>query len=202
MPASVALSDGSVVTPGVMPGRVPQMDHSVASQLAAMNIQGGVPQMNGWQNAASCHNQFSMTSCDNQIGAGLQAVMRGPDWSSTAVFITFDDFGGFYDQVPPPATLNASGQQAAPRVPLVIVSPYAKPGYTDTTPASFASILAYTEQNFGLAPLSANDAGAYNFSNAFDYSQAPLRPAQMTKRALPPWARHLKITKAEADDPT
>ena len=51
-------------------------------------------------------------------------------------------------------------------------------------------------------PLTANDATAYDFSNAFDYSQAPLKPVQMTKTPLPSWARHMKITKAEADDPT
>jgi phospholipase C len=150
----------------------------------------------------SCHNSFSLTACDNWLGSLVSSIENGPDWSSTAVFITWDDFGGFYDQVPPPASLNANGQQAGPRLPLIIVSPYAKPGYTDTTPASFASILAYTEHTFGLTPLGKNDAQAYDFSGAFNYGQTPLRPARMVARPLPYWARHLHLTDAMLDDPT
>lgn len=150
----------------------------------------------------SCHNLFSLTACDNWVGSLVSSIENGPDWKSTAVFITWDDFGGLYDQVPPPATLNANGQQGGPRVPLIIVSPYAKPGYTDNRPTTFAGILAYIEHTFGLRALAANDSHAYDLSGAFDYSQAPLKPVQMTRRALPSWARHMKITKAEADDPT
>lgn len=87
-------------------------------------------------------------------------------------------------------------------MPLIIVSPYAKPGYTDTTPASFASILAYTEHTFGLAPLATNDAQAYDFSSAFNYFQVPLRPARMVSRPLPYWARHIRLTRDMLDDPT
>lgn len=150
----------------------------------------------------SCHNVFSMTACDNWVGSLISSIETGPDWDSTAVFITWDDFGGFFDQVPPPATLNADGQQAGPRVPLLIVSPYARAGYTDTTPTTFAGILAYTEHTFGLAPLARNDAAAYDFRKAFNYHQAPLKPVAMTARPLPRWAQHMKITKAMLDDPT
>jgi phospholipase C len=150
----------------------------------------------------SCHNAFSLTACDNWLGSLVSAVEKGPDWGSTAVFITWDDFGGFYDQVPPPADLNADGQQAGPRLPLIIVSPYAKPGYTDTTATTFAGILAYTEHAFGLPALGANDAGAYDLSNAFNYSQAPLKPVRMTARPLPSWAVHMKLAKAMLSDPS
>jgi phospholipase C len=129
------------------------------------------------------HNGFSMTAGDNFIGQVASAVMNSPAWSSTALFITWDDCGCFYDQVPPP--LNPDGTQEGPRVPVVIVSPYARPAYTDTTPASAASILAFTEQNFGLPPLGPNDAQAYNLSGAFNYAQAPLRPVPMVTRRVP-----------------
>jgi hypothetical protein len=82
-----------------------------------------------------------------------------------------------------------------PRMPLIIVSPYEGPGYTDTTPTTFARILAYTGHNFGLHALGANDAKAYDLSNAFDYSQTPLKPVRMTTRPLPAWAIHMKLTK-------
>jgi phospholipase C len=143
-----------------------------------------------------------MTACDNWVGQLVSAVENGPDWSSTAIFITCDDFGGFYDQVYPGTNSNPDGTQEGPRVPLIIVSPYAKPGYTDTTHTTFAGILAYTEQNFGLAPLGANDAHAYDFSGAFDYSQAPLKPVRVLTRPLPYSARHLRLTRAMLDDPS
>jgi phospholipase C len=150
----------------------------------------------------SCHNSESITACDNWMGQLVSEVENGPDWRSTAIFITYDDFGGFYDQVSPGTNSNPDGTQEGPRVPMIIVSPYAKPGYTDTTPTTFAGILAYTEHIFGLSPLGLNDAQAYDFSNSFDYSQPPLRPVRMVQRPLPPSARHLRITPELANDPS
>lgn len=150
----------------------------------------------------SCHNAMSMTKCDNWVGQLVTAVEDGPDWNSTTIFITFDDYGGFYDQVYPGTNSNPDGTQEGPRSPLMIVSPYVKPGYTDTTHTTFAGILAYAEHNFGLQPLGANDADAYDYSNAFNYSQAPLRPVHMVMRPLPPSAKRIKITKALLDDPS
>jgi phospholipase C len=113
----------------------------------------------------------------------LSKVMNGPEWNSTVLFVTWDDCGCFYDQVPPPH--DPSGRQEGPRLPLVIVSPYARHGYTDTTPATYAGVLAYVEQTFGLARLGINDAQAYPFTNSFNYSQAPLRPVRMVTRPVP-----------------
>ena len=62
--------------------------------------------------ADSCHNGVSITACDNWVGQLVGAVEHGPDWRSTAVFITWDDCGCFYDQVPPGST-----RTAPPRVP-------------------------------------------------------------------------------------
>jgi len=149
----------------------------------------------------SCHNQMSMTACDNWIGQLVGAVEKSPDWTSTAVFITWDDCGCFYDQVPPP--VEPDGTQAGPRVPVVIVSPYARPGYTDRTATTFAGILAYTEHTFGgLTPLGVNDAAAYDFSGAFNYAQAPLEPVRMVNRPLPPSAKRIHLTRAMENDPT
>jgi phospholipase C len=133
--------------------------------------------------ADSEHNGFSMTAGDNFLGSVAKAIMTGPEWASTALFITWDDCGCFYDQVPPPA--NADGTQEGPRVPLLAVSPWAKPAYTDTASASFNSILAFTEQNFGLPALSVNDAAAYNLSGAFNYAQPPQGAARMVIRPVP-----------------
>src|SRR6185503_19546959 len=107
-------------------------------------------------------------------------VMNGPDWDTTTIFITYDDCGCFYDHVVPPPDLGI-------RVPMVIVSPYAKPGTTDSTTASFSSMLAYMEHTFGLAPLSPADANAYDYANSFDYGQQPLQPIPLSRHPVPDW---------------
>ena len=91
---------------------------------------------------------FSITADNDWLGQVASAVMNGPEWPSTVLFITWDDCGCFYDQVPP--GVNPDGTAQGPRTPLVIVSPYAKPSYTDTTATTFAGILACTEHTSGL----------------------------------------------------
>lgn len=125
----------------------------------------------------SQHNGHSMRVGDNWIGAALSAIENGPDWSSTAVFISYDDCGCFYDHVAPPRGVGI-------RVPMVIVSPYAVSGYVDSTPATFASILAFTEHNFALPALTTNDGTAYDYSHSFNFAQVPLPPTQMTSTPI------------------
>jgi phospholipase C len=148
----------------------------------------------------SCHNGTSMTACDNWVGSLVTAVETHKNWASTAIFITWDDCGCFFDHVPPPT--EPDGTLAGPRMPLIIVSPYAKPGYTDTTVTNFDGILAYAENIFGLPALNANDAGAYDFSNAFNYAQPPRQPVRMVQRPLPPSAKRIHLTPALVNDPT
>jgi phospholipase C len=126
----------------------------------------------------SQHNLFSMMRGDDWIGRVVRSIMNGPDWFSTAIFITYDDCGCFYDHVAPPGGLGI-------RVPMVIVSPYARPQFTDRRVASFASLLAYTEHVFGLRPLGRRDAGAYDYANSFDYRRSPLPPMRLTSHAIP-----------------
>jgi phospholipase C len=84
---------------------------------------------------------------------------------------------------------------------MVIVSPYARAGSTDSTNATFASILAFTEHTFGLAPLAANDAAAYDYANSFDYTQAPLPGVPLTSHPLPPSSvSYLRDHQNEPDD--
>ncbi|MGN6378872.1 MAG: alkaline phosphatase family protein [Gaiellales bacterium] len=129
--------------------------------------------------ADSQHNRDSMREGDDWIGRAVAAVEHGPDWRSTAIFITYDDCGCFYDHVPPP------NRGSGIRVPMVIVSPYARPRFTDSRPATLLGLLAFAEKTLGVAPLSTADATAYDFSNAFDYHQRPVSRVPMVNLPVP-----------------
>jgi phospholipase C len=75
----------------------------------------------------------------------INTVMSGPDWSSSAIFLTWDDWGGFYDQVVPP-TVDANGYGL--RVPGLVISPYARQGYIDHQTLSFDAYLKFIEDDF------------------------------------------------------
>jgi phospholipase C len=153
----------------------------------------------GPSGGTSQHNGASMLSGDNWIGKVVSAIENGPvaQWRSTAIFIAYDDCGCFYDHVAP--MTNKDGTLQGPRVPLVIVSPYAKAHYTDSTPTTFAGILAYTEFVLGLTALNANDLNAYPYTNAFNYTQKPLSGVPMVQTPLPPGE---KLPPPNTDDPT
>jgi phospholipase C len=171
------------------------------NQFAAAAASGKLPAFSvitpgGANTKYSQHNGFSMTAGDNFTGRIAHEVMTSPEWSSTVLFITYDDCGCFYDQVPP--KVNPDGTQQGPRTPLIIVSPYARAGYTDTIATSFAGILGYAEHTLGLAPLGVNDAKAYPFTKAFNYAQPPLKPAHMITRPVPR-ADHIDWAQARQD---
>ncbi len=142
---------------------------SISYVMPALDVHG---------NDDSGHNRESLAVEDTDIGNVVAAIENGPDWATTAIFVAWDDCGCFYDHVTPPAGLGN-------RLPLVIVSPYARPGYTDRKTATQYSILAYIEHTFGLAPLTANDARAYDLAGAFNYGQTPLAPVPMVARSIP-----------------
>jgi phospholipase C len=144
----------------------------------------------------SQHNARLMAHGDNWVGSVVSAIENGPDWSSTAIFITWDDCGGFYDHVAPPAGYGV-------RVPMIIVSPYAVRGHTDSNTASDASMLAFVEHDFGLSPLSSLDGQAYAFSGSFNFTQAPLGPVRMvTTRSSAADEARAAATQPDPADPT
>ena len=147
----------------------------------------------------SQHNLASMVGGDNWIGKVTDAAMSGPEANSTAVFITYDDCGCFYDHVAP--GVNPDGTPRGMRMPMVIVSPYARKGYTDSNVATFASILAFTEHTLGITtPLTANDAQAYDYSDSFDFTQVPLAPTRMVSTAIPPSTRAALLANPDVGD--
>ena len=147
----------------------------------------------------SQHNGDSWIAGDDWIGRVVSAIENGPDWNSTAIFLTWDDCGCFYDHVNP----LQFGSFWGVRVPMLIVSPYARAGYTDSSQTTFAGLLAFTEETFGLSSLGGSDSGAYGFANSFDYSQTPLRGVAMTRELVPlASARWIREHPPSLDDPT
>jgi phospholipase C len=110
----------------------------------------------------------------------VNAIGNSSYWSNTAIIITWDDWGGWYDHVPPPQVLLNCAQWGCGyvygfRVPLLVVSPYAKAGYVSHTPHDFGSILKFIEETFGLPSLGYADANNLSdLSDCFNFSQTPL----------------------------
>ena len=111
------------------------------------------------------------------VAAVVNAIGKGPDWKSTAIVIVWDDWGGWYDNVPPP---HFDFRGPGIRVGCIIVSPYAKRHYVDHTQYEFGSILRFAEEEFGLPTIGPaadgyTDARATSLDNAFDFTQQPRR---------------------------
>ena len=118
----------------------------------------------------------------------VNALMQSAYWNKTAIFLTWDDYGGFYDHVPPPE-IDAYGY--GPRVPMLVISPYAKANYVSHYTYDFTSVLRFLEERWSLPPLTARDHRANNMLDCFDFNQAPLSsyvipiPPNIHSRLLP-----------------
>ncbi|HEY6117058.1 MAG TPA: alkaline phosphatase family protein [Candidatus Dormibacteraeota bacterium] len=106
-----------------------------------------------------------------RVASIISAIQRSPAWSSSAIFLTWSDWGGYYDHVRPPQ-VDSHGYGF--RVPTIVISPYARTGFVDHTATDFSSILSFIESTYGLAPLSARDAKAASMSEAFDFTRKPV----------------------------
>jgi phospholipase C len=118
--------------------------------------------------------------------------MKSEYWKDTAIIFTMDDFGGWYDHVPPPRQCGCDAQHPYGlgfRLPLIVISPYAKPGFIFHEQAEQASIARFVEKVFGatktLSDLdpAAQDGQANDLFGAFDFTQSPLPPLVLAQRA-------------------
>jgi phospholipase C len=96
-------------------------------------------------NAVSEHPPSPITKGQSYVTGLINMIMHGPDWKSTAIFLAWDDWGGFYDHVRPP---TVDGQGYGFRVPALVISPYAKRGYIDHQILSFDAYLKFIEDDF------------------------------------------------------
>ncbi len=150
---------------------------------------------------------YSTTSEENpqdiQVGERflakvVHALMHAPTWRRTALFITYDEHGGYYDHVPPPRAVKPDGAAPLPvpgqpplvaggfdrygfRVPLMVVSPWARPGYVSNVVQDHTSITAFLEHKWNLPAMTFRDANAAPMLDYFDFS----RPAFLKPPSLP-----------------
>ena len=121
---------------------------------------------------ASDHPGTTDGSGPSWVGSVVNAVGDSQYWNNTAIFVTWDDWGGWYDHVTP-TVFNS--YELSFRVPLVVVSPYAKSQYVSHVQYEFGSILKFIEETFGLPSLDTTDARANNLSDLFDFSHQHAR---------------------------
>jgi phospholipase C len=134
----------------------------------------------------------------------IDSVMRGPDWKSSAIFLAWDDWGGFYDHVPPPVV---DKQGYGLRVPGLLISPYARAGYVDHQTLSFDAYLKFIEDDFlagarldpktdgrpdGRPTVRESAPQLGNLVSEFDFTRAP-RPPLLLSPHPPMNVSYMKI---------
>jgi phospholipase C len=116
------------------------------------------------------HPPYNITAGQIQVVSEINAIMKSQYWSTSAIILTWDDYGGWYDHVIPPQ-LDQYGLGF--RVPTLIISPFAKHGFIDHTLSEHSSTLKLIEKVFNVSSLGTRDAGASDLLEAFDFSQQP-----------------------------
>lgn len=124
----------------------------------------------------------AMCEGENWTVRQLNALMRSPEWKHTAVVLTWDDFGGYYDHVPPP---HVDIYGYGPRVPAIVISPWSRPGAIWSETADFSSVLKLIETVFDVPSLTERDANANDLLSAFDFEQRPNAPLVLEERTCP-----------------
>jgi phospholipase C len=121
----------------------------------------------------------SLCEGENWTVQHINAIMQGGNWPSTVIVLLWDDFGGFYDHVPPP-TVDTYG--LGPRVPFIVLSPYVKEGTVSHTVYEVGSVLQLIENRYRLKALSKRDVEAHSLLDMFDFSQSPAPPLVLPLR--------------------
>jgi phospholipase C len=170
-------------------------DHQVADIQSVTNFysaatHGTLPAVS-WvvpSSDVSEHPPARVSAGQSYVTSLVNAVMRSPDWNSTAIFLAWDDWGGFYDHVPPPR-VDRNGYGL--RVPAIVISPYAREAYIDHQTLSFDAYVKFIEDDFlngqRLDPktdgrpdprptVRENVPILGNLTNDFDFTQQPRPP--------------------------
>ncbi len=124
---------------------------------------------------ATEHPISDLSLGDRPTRTMLHTLIQSDSWENSPFFLTYDDWGGWYDHVPPP---QIDDRGYGFRVPALLVSPYARMGHIDHTLLDHTSILKFIEENWDIPSLATRDAKANNITSAFDFSMTP-RPAML-----------------------
>jgi phospholipase C len=148
--------------------------------LNSQAMAGTLPQVVFFDGKASGqeeHPTADISRAEHWVHDRYLAIVNGPQWPTTAFFFTYDEAGGFFDHVPPPAacvpdtsTTNAAFNRMGFRLPSVLVSPYARPGYVSHVVHETTSITRFIELMFDLPALTARDANSDAMLDLFDFS--------------------------------
>lgn len=122
--------------------------------------------------AASDHAGNTDGSGPSWVASVVNAIGKSQYWKTTTIFVTWDDWGGWYDHVAP---TQYNSFELGFRVPLIVIGPYAKKGYVSHKQHEFGSILKFVEGTFGLGSLGTTDMRSDDLSDCFDFSKAPRR---------------------------
>jgi phospholipase C len=128
---------------------------------------------------ASDHPASGCNHGPNWVTRVVNAIGESKYWNSTAIVLVWDDWGGWYDPVPPPQINYTS---LGFRVPMIVISPWARPNTVVHTEYNFGSILKFVEQTFGLGSLHTTDESANSMLDVFDFMQ---KPAAYVNEPLP-----------------
>ena len=146
---------------------------------------------------ASDHAGVNDGSGPAWVASVVNAVGESPYWNHTAIFVTWDDWGGWYDHVKPP---QHNSYELGFRVPLIVISAYARAHYVSHREHEFGSILKFTEQTLGLASLGTTDVRSDDLDDCFNFLAKP-RAFKIIPTALPPgYFESQPISKQDPDD--
>ena len=123
----------------------------------------------------SDHPPFSTCFSQNWVTDVVNAAMTSDQWEHTAIFLTWDEWGGLYDHVLPPVVDEVG---FGFRVPMLVISPYAKTGYIDDAQGEFSTPLRFIADNWGLPYLTPRIANTHNFEHVFDFAKNPRTDAR------------------------
>jgi phospholipase C len=121
---------------------------------------------------ASDHAGVTDGTGPSWVASIVNAIGESPYWNDTVILVTWDDWGGWYDHAKPQIY---NSYELGFRVPLVVISPYAKPGYVSHTRYEFGSILKFIEETFGLPPLDTTDVRANDLDDCFNFGMRARR---------------------------
>ena len=128
------------------------------------------------------HPNMSECQGENWTVQQINTVMASSYWKDTAIILTWDDYGGFYDHVAPP---RITPYELGPRVPLIVISPYAKPHFVSHQIYDFRSVMKYLEQTFQLPHKMKYDRSVASIGDMLDPAQQPLPPQLLSTRPCP-----------------